>query len=327
MQINTLLCSLLARRTPDELRLILIDPKRVELRPYRNIPHLLTPLILEPDKAKTVLQHACRELDRRTRILEEHGVRNIDGFNRLVEKMAADKSRKRRKKNEEESEIPAPLPRLVIVVDELADLFIHAKAEVTPAIQAAAQPGPRGGDPPRAGDPAPLDRHRERHAQGEPAYPHRLPGGQLRGLADHPGPGGRRNAARQGRHADDAAGRRPAPGAGRVRGRKEVGRFVKFWESAAKPVFDTGMLEEEQPLPFVRSGNGAIPAANGAAVSREDSMLPRARDLIIREQKASTSMLQTEMGLGYQRRGASSRNSNAKAWSARPAAPSRATSW
>ena len=99
------------------------------------MPHLLTPLILEPDKAKTVLQHACRELDRRTRILEEHGVRNIDGFNRLVEKMAANQSRKRRKKNEEEPEIPAPLPRLVIVVDELADLFIHAKAEVTPAIQ------------------------------------------------------------------------------------------------------------------------------------------------------------------------------------------------
>ena len=135
VQINTLLCSLLTRRTPDELRLILIDPKRVELRPYRGIPHLLTPLILEPDQAKTVLQHACRELDRRTRILEEHGVRNIDGFNRLVEKMAAQQARKRRKKNEPEPEIPSPLPRLVIVVDELADLFIHAKAEVTPAIQ------------------------------------------------------------------------------------------------------------------------------------------------------------------------------------------------
>ena len=301
VQINTLLCSLLARRTPDELRLILIDPKRVELRPYRNIPHLLTPLILEPDKAKTVLQHACRELDRRTRILEEHGVRNIDGFNRLVEKMAANQSRKRRKKNEEEPEIPAPLPRLVIVVDELADLFIHAKAEVTPAIQRLLS----------------LGRAEGIHlvlATQRPSID--IVSGTLK--ANLP----TRIAFRVASYVDsrtildrvgaemllgkgDMLMMRPGADLPRAQGgyvdEREVGRLVKFWESAAAPVFDTGMLEEEQPLPFVRSGNGAIPAANGAAVSREDAMLPQARELIIREQKASTSMLQTEMGLGYQR--------------------------
>ena len=84
---------------------------------------------------------------------------------------------------------------------------------------------------------------------------------------------------------------------------REVGKLVRFWESAAEPVFDTGMLEEEQPLPFVGPGNGAAAKANGAARSAKggDSLLPQARELIIREQKASTSMLQTEMGLGYQR--------------------------
>ncbi|MDE2970791.1 MAG: DNA translocase FtsK, partial [Acidobacteriota bacterium] len=84
---------------------------------------------------------------------------------------------------------------------------------------------------------------------------------------------------------------------------REVGKLVRFWESAAEPVFDTGMLEEEQPLPFVGPGNGAAPRANGAARAPKggDSLLPQARELIIREQKASTSMLQTEMGLGYQR--------------------------
>ena len=301
VQINTLLCSLLARRTPDELRLILIDPKRVELRPYRNIPHLLTPLILEPDKAKTVLQHACRELDRRTRILEEHGVRNIDGFNRLVEKMAANQSRKRRKKNEEEPAIPVPLPRLVIVVDELADLFIHAKAEVTPAIQRLLS----------------LGRAEGIHlvlATQRPSID--IVSGTLK--ANLP----TRIAFRVASYVDsrtildrvgaemllgkgDMLMMRPGADLPRAQGgyvdEKEVGRLVKFWESAAAPVYDTGMLEEEQPLPFVRSGNGAIPGANGAAVSRADSMLPQARELIIREQKASTSMLQTEMGLGYQR--------------------------
>lgn len=304
VQINTLLCSLLARRTPDELRLILIDPKRVELRPYRNIPHLLTPLILEPDQAKTVLQHACRELDRRTRILEEHGVRNIDGFNRLAAKMAADQTRKRRKKQDPEPEIPAPLPRLVIVVDELADLFIHAKAEVTPAIQRLLS----------------LGRAEGIHlvlATQRPSTD--IVSGTLK--ANLP----TRIAFRVASYVDsrtildrvgaemllgkgDMLMMRPGADLPRAQGafvdEKEVGKFVRFWESAAAPIFDSGMLEEEEPLPFVHSGNGAVPAANGAARGggkATDSLLPQARELIVREQKASTSMLQTEMGLGYQR--------------------------
>ena len=303
VQLNTLLCSLLARRTPDELRLILIDPKRVELRPYRNIPHLLTPLILEPDQAKTVLQHACRELDRRTRILEEHGVRNIGGFNRLVEKMSAQQARRRRKKNEPEPEIPSPLPRLVIVVDELADLFIHAKAEVTPAIQRLLS----------------LGRAEGIHlvlATQRPSTD--IISGTLK--ANLP----TRIAFRVASYVDsrtildrvgaemllgkgDMLMMRPGADLPRAQGafvdEREVGKFVRFWESAAEPVFDTGMLEEEQPLPFVGPGNGAAPRANGTARAPkgEDALLPQARELIIREQKASTSMLQTEMGLGYQR--------------------------
>ena len=303
VQINTLLCSLLTRRTPDELRLILIDPKRVELRPYRNIPHLLTPLILEPDQAKTVLQHACRELDRRTRILEEHGVRNIDGFNRLVEKLAAQAAKKRRRKNEPEPEIPSPLPRLVIVVDELADLFIHAKAEVTPAIQRLLS----------------LGRAEGIHlvlATQRPSTD--IISGTLK--ANLP----TRIAFRVASYVDsrtildrvgaemllgkgDMLMMRPGADLPRAQGafvdEREVGKLARFWESAAEPVFDTGMLEEEQPLPFVGPGNGAAPKANGAARAPkgEDSLLPQARELIIREQKASTSMLQTEMGLGYQR--------------------------
>ncbi|MDE2971428.1 MAG: DNA translocase FtsK 4TM domain-containing protein [Acidobacteriota bacterium] len=303
VQINTLLCSLLTRRTPDELRLILIDPKRVELRPYRGIPHLLTPLILEPDQAKTVLQHACRELDRRTRILEEHGVRNIDGFNRLVEKMAAREARRRRKKDEPEPEIPSPLPRLVIVVDELADLFIHAKAEVTPAIQRLLS----------------LGRAEGIHlvlATQRPSTD--IISGTLK--ANLP----TRIAFRVASYVDsrtildrvgaemllgkgDMLMMRPGADLPRAQGayvdEREVGKLVRFWESAAEPVFDTGMLEEEQPLPFVGPGNGAATSANGAVrgPKGEDSLLPQARELIIREQKASTSMLQTEMGLGYQR--------------------------
>lgn len=306
VQINTLLCSLLARRTPDELRLILIDPKRVELRPYRNVPHLLTPLILEPEQAKTVLHHACRELERRTRILEESGVRNIDGFNRMVQRLKDEHARRRRrnkKKYDDESEIPAPLPRLVIVVDELADLFIHAKAEVTPAIQRLLS----------------LGRAEGIHlvlATQRPSTD--IVSGTLK--ANLP----TRIAFRVASYVDsrtildrvgaemllgkgDMLMMRPGADLPRAQGafvdEKEVGKLVRFWESAATPVFDQGMLAEEHPLPFIGSGNGAVPATNGAGAPARgaDSLLPQARDLIIREQKASTSMLQTEMGLGYQR--------------------------
>ena len=306
VQINTLLASLLARRTPDELRLILIDPKRVELRPYRNIPHLLTPLILEPEQAKTVLQHACRELDRRTRILEESGVRNIDGFNLMVQRLQDERARRRRrnkKKYEDDADIPAPLPRLVIVVDELADLFIHAKAEVTPAIQRLLS----------------LGRAEGIHlvlATQRPSTD--IVSGTLK--ANLP----TRIAFRVASYVDsrtildrvgaemllgkgDMLMMRPGADLPRAQGafvdEKEVGKLARFWESAATPVFDEGMLAEEQPLPFVGSGNGAVPAKNGAGAPArgEDSLLPQARDLIVREQKASTSMLQTEMGLGYQR--------------------------
>lgn len=313
--INTLLCSLLSRRTPDELRLILIDPKRVELRPYRNLPHLLTPVILEPEKAKTVLFHACRELDRRTRVLEEHGMRNIAGYNQYVRRLRESVAGKRGKKKEAaEAEIPQPLPRLVIVVDELADLFIHAKAEVTPSIQRLLS----------------LGRAEGIHLVVATQRPSTdIVSGTLK--ANLPS----RIAFRVASYVDsrtilDTQGaelllgkgdmllKRPGADLPRAQGalvdEKEVGRLAKFWENLAEPVFDEGMLAEadaeeagggagsRRASAGATGANGANGAAGGAGTAPSgDSLLPQARDLIVREQKASTSMLQTELGLGYQR--------------------------
>lgn len=309
--INTLLCSLLSRRTPDELRLILIDPKRVELRPYRNLPHLLTPVILEPEKAKTVLFHACRELDRRTRVLEQHGMRNIAGYNQYVRRLRESAAGKRgKKKEQEEAEIPQMLPRLVIVVDELADLFIHAKAEVTPSIQRLLS----------------LGRAEGIHLVVATQRPSTdIVSGTLK--ANLPS----RIAFRVASYVDsrtilDTQGaelllgkgdmllKRPGADLPRAQGalvdEKEVGRLAKFWESLAEPVFDEGMLAETEAEEGGGAGarrasagaNGAAGAAGGAGTAPAgDSLLPQARELIVREQKASTSMLQTELGLGYQR--------------------------
>ena len=300
--INTLLCSLLARRTPDELRLILIDPKRVELRPYRDLPHLLTPVILEPEKAKNVLFHACRELDRRTRVLEQHGMRNIAGYNQYCRQAAEAQSGKRGKKGEDAGELPQPLPRLVIVVDELADLFIHARAEVTPSIQRLLS----------------LGRAEGIHlvlATQRPSTD--IVSGTLK--ANLP----TRIAFRVASYVDsrtildrtgaelllgkgDMLMMRPGADLPRAQGalvdEKEVGKLTRFWANQGEPALDEGMLASEEEAgggSGVRQVSGAGDAS--AKPSGSDDLLPQAREFIVREQKASTSMLQTEMGLGYQR--------------------------
>lgn len=117
--INALICSILYRATPEEVKLILVDPKRVELVGYNGIPHLLTPVIVEADKILSALKWAMQEMDRRYKQFAEVGVRNIDSFNELSGFQA--------------------LPYIVILIDELADLMAYAPVEVEDAICRLAQ--------------------------------------------------------------------------------------------------------------------------------------------------------------------------------------------
>ncbi|HEY5714441.1 MAG TPA: DNA translocase FtsK 4TM domain-containing protein [Candidatus Gracilibacteria bacterium] len=116
---NAFLISILWRNTPEDLRLILIDPKRVELKPYDHLPHLLTPVITEPEKAVSALAWAVAEMNRRYRKLSETGVRNLEEYN---------------KKHSGEKE-----PYIVIVIDELADLMMTAGKDVEAAVCRIAQ--------------------------------------------------------------------------------------------------------------------------------------------------------------------------------------------
>lgn len=117
--INSLICSLLFRAAPTEVKLILIDPKRVELTSYNKIPHLLTPVIVDIDKILSALKWAMNEMDRRYKIFAEAHVRNIDSYNELSGFQA--------------------LPSIAIIVDELADLMAYAPVEVEDAIARLAQ--------------------------------------------------------------------------------------------------------------------------------------------------------------------------------------------
>ncbi|NCN51186.1 MAG: DNA translocase FtsK [Candidatus Pacebacteria bacterium] len=117
--VNTFITSILYRSSPSEVKFILVDPKRVELTGYNDIPHLLTPVIVEPKKVVSALKWATDEMDRRYKQLAEVGVRNITGFNELAGYAA--------------------MPNIVIVIDELADIMLFAPGEVEESITRIAQ--------------------------------------------------------------------------------------------------------------------------------------------------------------------------------------------
>ena len=121
--INSLIMSILYKAKPDEVKLILIDPKKVEFAMYRDLPHLYAPVVSDPKKAAGALNSAVNEMERRFELIEEVGVRNLAGYNEIT---AGDPER-------------PPLPQMVIVIDELADLMMTAPAEVESAICRLAQ--------------------------------------------------------------------------------------------------------------------------------------------------------------------------------------------
>jgi S-DNA-T family DNA segregation ATPase FtsK/SpoIIIE len=130
--INAMIMSILYKATPDQVRLILVDPKRLELGNYEGVPHLYTPIITEPKLAANALRNAVREMERRLKLLAEKGVRNIDQYNKLFDdnetpSLFGDNAEER------------PLPYIVIIIDELADLMMLDSSNVEESITRLAQ--------------------------------------------------------------------------------------------------------------------------------------------------------------------------------------------
>jgi DNA segregation ATPase FtsK/SpoIIIE, S-DNA-T family len=130
--LNAMLTSILYRATPDDVRMIMIDPKRLELGMYEEIPHLLSPVVVDPKKAANALRWAVREMEERYKTLAAEGVRNIEQYNRNVRLIQEERGT-------QDEDAPKTLPFIVVVIDELADLMMVASNEVEESICRLAQ--------------------------------------------------------------------------------------------------------------------------------------------------------------------------------------------
>jgi S-DNA-T family DNA segregation ATPase FtsK/SpoIIIE len=134
--LNTMICSLLYKLTPDQVKLIMVDPKRIELSMYDGIPHLITPVVTDVKKATNALYWAVREMEHRYELLSQMKTRNIDQYNRKIEKEPPPPPADGEAPVEEK---PTPLPYIVIIIDELADLMMVASRDVEVALTRLAQ--------------------------------------------------------------------------------------------------------------------------------------------------------------------------------------------
>ena len=138
VMLNSMIMSILYKATPDEVRMILVDPKRLEMGLYEGVPHLLTPVITDAKKATNALRNAVLEMERRLKLLAAQGVRNIDQYNRKVRQLLNEPRSLFDDDADSEEELK-PLPYILILIDELADLMMVERGNVEEAVTRLAQ--------------------------------------------------------------------------------------------------------------------------------------------------------------------------------------------
>ncbi len=296
--INTIITSLLFKATPAQVKLILIDPKMVELEIYRDIPHLLTPIVTDPKKASNALKWAVAQMEERYQLLSKVGnVRNIDQYNRAVEDKQTVAEVKARLGDEADDLELAPLPYIVLVIDELADLMMTAPKDVEESIARIAQKARAVGIHLVVATQRPSTDVLTGVIKAN--LPSRIAFKVATKIDSR--------VVLDGNGAEKLLGRGDmlylGPGTSRlhrVHGAfisvQETAALVKFLKKQAKPVFDeeiTKDREEEARIAGVASGRG----------DESDPLYDEAARLVVKERMASISFLQRRMGVGFSRAG------------------------
>ena len=284
---NSIIISLLYKAAPDEVKLIMVDPKMVELGIYNDIPHLLIPVVTDPKKAAGSLQWAVTEMMRRYKLMSDAGVRDLESFNSIVE-------------SEEEGE---KLPQVVIIIDELADLMLVAAKEVEDSICRIAQMGRA------AGMHLIIATQRPSADVITGLMKANIPSRIAFSVA----------SAMESRIILDTQGAEKLVGKGdmlfapigtgkpqRVQGcfvtDAEVEAVASFVKEHFKASYDTSVIDEieKTTLQTGKKSGGAEPEANAEEMDG-DEMLPQAVEVVFDSKQASVSMLQRRLKLGYAR--------------------------
>jgi DNA segregation ATPase FtsK/SpoIIIE, S-DNA-T family len=307
--INTMILSLVYRLRPDQCRLIMVDPKMLELSVYDGIPHLLTPVVTDPKKAVVALKWAVREMEERYKNMAKLGVRNIDGYNaRLLEVKAKGEEPTRTVHTgfdketgkaiyEEEKLSLEPLPYIVIIVDEMADLMMVAGKDIEGAVQRLAQMARAAGlhvilatqrpsvdvitGTIKANFPTRIafqvtSKIDSRTILGEMGAEQLLGQGDMLYMA-----GGGRISRVHGPFASD----------------EEVEKVVRHLKTQGQPEYLEAVTAEE-PAP---DEDGAVFDATGMGADGGGDLFAQAVAVVKRDRKASTSYIQRRLQIGYNR--------------------------